>query len=99
MIIKGSMNYDQFGRKLKRKGKLRSSSQVRTTACRAVSKGSNPLRSAKKPCSTKEEFLERLKSFRVILHQKQIGNLKKVENILWLQHTTREPIKLYLKMK
>tara|TARA_B100000575_G_scaffold68333_1_gene52852 strand:+ start:3377 stop:3694 length:318 start_codon:yes stop_codon:yes gene_type:complete len=62
MIIKGSMNYDQHGRKLKRKGKLRSSSQVRTTACRAVSKGSNPLRSAKRPCSTKEEFLERLKS-------------------------------------
>ncbi len=63
MIIKGSMNYDQFGRKLKRKGKkLRSSSQVRTTACRAVSKGSNPLRSAKKPPTTKEEFIERLKS-------------------------------------
>ena len=55
MIIKGSMNYDQFGRKLKRKGKLRSSSQVRTAACRAVSKGSNPLRSATQPCSTKEE--------------------------------------------
>ena len=64
MIIQGSLSYDQHGRKRKRKitRKSRSSSQVRTTACRAVSKGSNPLRSAKKPSSTKEEFLERLKS-------------------------------------
>ena len=37
----------------------------------------------------KRSFLKDLNQYRVILHQKQIGNLKKVENILWLQHTTK----------
>jgi hypothetical protein len=49
MIIKGSLNYDQFGRKRKRKAtRARSSSQVRTHGFHPCNTGSNPVRASSK---------------------------------------------------
>lgn len=48
MIIKGSLNYDQFGRKRKRKSSARrSSSGTRTTPFQGVDAGSSPARLTK----------------------------------------------------
>ena len=46
MIIKGSLNYDQYGRKIKRKS--RSSSRSRTLGFHPSNTGSNPVRDTKK---------------------------------------------------
>ena len=45
MIIKGSLNYDQYGRKIKRKS--RSSSRSRTLGFHPSNTGSNPVRDTK----------------------------------------------------
>ena len=99
MIIKGSMNYDQFGRKLKEKESSVRLVRSGRLPVEQLARVQIPYGAPRNLALRKRSFLKDLNPFRVILHQKQIGNLKKVENILWLQHTTREPIKLYLKMK
>lgn len=49
MIIKGSLNYDQFGRKRKRKSSAgRSSSGTRTAPFQGANAGSSPARPTKK---------------------------------------------------
>ena len=49
MIIKGSMNYDYNGRKIKRKrSKTRSSSRLRTSPFQGGNTGSKPVRVTKK---------------------------------------------------
>jgi hypothetical protein len=49
MIIKGSLSYDQYGRKRKKKvTKARSSSSVRTHGFHPCNTGSNPVRASSK---------------------------------------------------
>ena len=53
MIIKGSLNYDRHGRKIKRKRKTDSSSRLRTPPFHGGNTGSNPVSVSKKSKTSK----------------------------------------------